>query len=131
MILTVILIIAIIGCAIGFYFYKKNNKPQPKPEPSPKPEPAPDPEPIVDSVKWKNTNNVHVPCQGKILENVELEVTGNPLIKFEAKIDGVINDKITFDPSEGTGITKTSISVDSISSDESRIIEIIVKKDGE
>ena len=38
---------------------------------------------------------------------------------------------IKFTPSEGNGFTKTTISVDENTSDESRIIEITVKKDGE
>lgn len=135
MILTAVLVIAVIGCAIGFYFYKKNNKPQPtpepKPEPTPDPEPEPEPEPVVDSVKWKSTKTINVPREGKVLNDVKLDVTGDPLIKFEAKVNGVIDNSIKFTPSEGTGFTKTTISVDENTSDESRIIEIIVKKDGE
>lgn len=133
MILTVVLVIAVIGCAIGFYFYKKNNKPHVDPTPEPKPEPTPDPEPepVVDSVKWKNTKTVHIPKEGKVLNDVELDITGNPFIKFEAKVNGVIDNSIKFTPSEGNGFTKTTISVDKNTSDESRIIEITVKKDGE
>lgn len=134
MILTIVLVVAIVGIAIGFYFYKKNNKPtpEPKPEPTPEPEPKPEPEPIVDSVKWKNTKTVNVPIDGKVLKDVELDVTGNPVIKFEAKVNGVVDNSIKFNPSEGTGFTKTTITVDKNPSDASRIIEIIVdKKDGE
>lgn len=134
MILTIVLVVAIVGIAIGFYFYKKNNKPtpEPKPEPTPEPEPEPEPEPIVDSVKWKNTKTVNVPIDGKVLKDVELDVTGNPVIKFEAKVNGVVDNSIKFNPSEGTGFTKTTITVDKNPSDASRIIEIIVdKKDGE
>lgn len=133
MILTAVLVIAVIGCAIGFYFYKKNNKPKPNPEPKPEPtpDPEPEPEPVVDSVKWKSTKTVNVPREGKVLNNVELDVTGNPFIKFEAKVNGAIDNNIKFTPSEGTGFTKTTISVDENASDEPRIIEIIVKKDGE
>lgn len=116
MILTVVLVIAVIGCAIGFYFYKKNNKPHVDPTPEPKPEPTPDPEPepepVVDSVKWKNTKTVHIPKKGKVL-------------------NGVIDNSIKFTPSERNGFTKTTISVDENTSDESRIIEITVKKDDE
>jgi hypothetical protein len=133
MILTVVLVIAVIGCAIGFYFYKKNNKPHVDPTPEPKPEPTPDPEPepVVDSVKWKNTKTVHIPKEGRVLSDVELDIIGNPFIKFEAKVNGVIDNSIKFTPSEGNGFTKTTISVDENTSDESRIIEITVKKDGE
>lgn len=136
MILTIVLVVAIVGIAIGFYFYKKNNKPtpEPKPEPTPepKPEPEPEPEPIVDSVKWKSTKTVNVPIEGKVLKDVELDITGNPVVKFEAKVNGVVDNSIKFNPSEGTGFTKTTITVDKNPSDASRIIEIIVdKKDGE
>lgn len=134
MILTIVLVVAIVGIAIGFYFYKKNNKPtpEPKPEPTPEPKPEPEPEPIVDSVKWKSTKTVNVPIEGKVLKDVELDVTGNPVIKFEAKVNGVVDNSIKFNPSEGTGFTKTTITVDKNPSDASRIIEIIVdKKDGE
>lgn len=136
MILTIVLVVAIVGIAVGFYFYKKNNKPtpEPKPEPTPEPEPEPkpEPEPIVDSVKWKSTKTVNVPKDGKVLENVELDVTGNPVIKFEAKVNGVVDDSVKFNPSEGSGITKTTITVGKNPSDTTRIIEIIVdKKDGE
>lgn len=133
MILTVVLVITVIGCAIGFYFYKKNNKPHVDPTPEPKPEPTPDPEPepVVDSVKWKNTKTVHIPKEGRVLSDVELDIIGNPFIKFEAKVNGVIDNSIKFTPSEGNGFTKTTISVDENTSDESRIIEITVKKDGE
>lgn len=135
MILTVVLVIAVIGCAIGFYFYKKNNKPHVDPTPEPKPEPTPDPEPepepVVDSVKWKNTKTVHIPKKGKVLNDVELDITGDPFIKFEARVNGIIDNSIKFTPSEGNGFTKTTISVDENTSDESRIIEITVKKDGE
>lgn len=123
MILTVVLVIAVIGCAIGFYFYKKNNKPHV--------DPTPEPEPVVDSVKWKNTKTVHIPKEGKVLNDVELDITGDPFIKFEARVNGVIDNSIKFTPSEGNGFTKTTISVDENTSDESRIIEITVKKDGE
>lgn len=131
MILTIVLVVvAIVGIAVGFYFYKKNNKPTP--EPKPEPEPEPEPEPIVDSVKWKSTNTVNVPNSGKVLKNVELDVTGNPVIKFEAKVNGAVDDSVTFNPSGGTGITKTTITVGKNPSDDTRIIEIIVdKKDGE
>lgn len=134
MILTIVLVVAIVGIAVGFYFYKKNNKPTPtpKPEPTPEPEPEPEPEPIVDSVKWKSTKTVNVPIEGKVLKDVELDVTGNPVIKFEAKVNGIVDNSIKFNPSEGTGFTKTTITVDRNPSDTSRIIEIIVdKKDGE
>lgn len=131
MILTVVLVIAVIGCAIGFYFYKKNNKPHVDPTPEPKPEPTPEPEPVVDSVKWKNTKTVHIPKKGKVLNDVELDITGDPFIKFEARVNGVIDNSIKFTPSEGNGFTKTTISVDENTSDESRIIEITVKKDDE
>lgn len=123
MILTVVLVIAVIGCTIGFYFYKKNNKPHV--------DPKPEPEPVVDSVKWKNTKTVHIPKKGKVLNDVELDITGDPFIKFEARVNGVIDNSIKFTPSEGNGFTKTTISVDENTSDESRIIEITVKKDGE
>lgn len=129
MILTVILIIAVIGCVIGLYFHKKNNKPHVDPTPEPKPEPTPDP--VVDTVKWKNTKTVYIPKESKILNDVELDVTGDPFIKFEARVNGVIDNNIKFTPSEGNGFTKTTISVDENTSDETRIIEITVKKDGE
>lgn len=60
-----------------------------------------------------------------------MDVTGDPFIKFEARVNGVIDNSIKFTPSEGNGFTKTTISVDENTSDESRIIEITVKKDGE
>lgn len=120
MILTVIIIIAIIGGIIAIYFFKNKNRSE-----------IIIPEPIIDNVQWKYTDTIDIPCQGKVLNNVELKITGNPLIKFEAKVNGIVNNNIKFKPSEGVGITKTSISIDENLSDKSRIIELIVKKDGE
>lgn len=105
--------------------------PTPEPKPEPTPDPEPEPEPVVDSVKWKTLKLFIYQKKGKVLNDVELDVTGDPFIKFEARVNGVIDNSIKFTPSEGNGFTKTTISVDENTSDESRIIEITVKKDGE
>lgn len=112
----IILVLLIVACGVGVYFFIKNNKDD-------KPEPV-DPV-VIDKALWKNARIITLEKEGGEIKDEPISVSGNTNVKVVLEEGDA--SAITIDPKEGKNLKATSIKVAENTGDKSRTFKVSIE----